>query len=934
MASANNGTFASSCYGWRGRNILFAAIALTACSTREAPRDQRPVDVSTCTQSVAKAADETWLDSGPFPRSAFRTAAGCPDCLVMNIAPLALPHSGVAAASAKIRRPDGRYEILTLDTLGKAADAKTLIAAERAARTVAYGKLSPALASWLASAAPTETKWVAIWTNVAPRFVPRTELRDDAARKEHLATLDSDVAAQAGPIKTWLAANAPTAEFGDSSGPMFHVRLTPGVIRNLAKLPYAADISMDGYPGKAASFPWSTYSQWGSTIQLANSHLFAAGEYARVCVKEQYRHDDPYNKLEITATAYPSGTTHWHARLSAGIIRNKDVTAAPYRSMAPLASVYMANWTGYTGTGGVDQWCRDRYTTTLNYGHFLGTAPGGLTATDRAHDWLAKTSPYILVVGTAGYVDYTWDTVGNRGYNGLVVGGVDDRNTADPSDDLVDTSVAWRNPTIYYNDYELPHVVAPSNGVAVAGSEFGGGASAATAMVSGVSSVIDGTNSTLRSWPEGKRAVIIATATGVTNEGILTKLPSPGGDRKTGVGVVNAANAVLASQTQFWASPSSTSEIGHYADTVYFDSSHFESNDYMINKWKTKASKSGRLRVALAWDATATCSGAGGLCTSDVPDVDLDLHLFKKTGDSSWTTTIIPECYSTSYESTWEVCDIAVDADDEYMIAVRKYGANASWTYLGVAWFHYQQPSGAMCTTNAECASGTCASGKCTCASDTDCPERYCSSGGQCVDRTPCGGVGQTCCSSTTVAQPQCNPGAQCVSGTCSTCSGCPAEPIRIYPTKTTFKQSESVAFRVFLPNNGTSSCLLTGDSLGVLTIESLTLNGTAVTPTVTTAAFIDGFFSARDKSLISTLGNTWRTLSWKSERYPWMTPANALVSTTTSGFSGGDVARYNVGAIGNYVARVRYNHGPSTPAGLCSISSQIATVNFTVVGS
>jgi len=115
----------------------------------------------------------------------------------------------------------------------------------------------------------------------------------------------------------------------------------------------------------------------------------------------------------------------------------------------------------------------------------------------------------------------------------------------------------------------------------------------------------------------------------------------------------------------------------------------------------------------MAFDASAACATYGGPCTADTIDADLDLHLFKKT-DTGWTPSGALACASTTYDSTWEMCDIPVVAGEEYLIGVRKWSSTASYTYLGVAWSQYQVPVGAVCDTHSECASAKCFNGYCT----------------------------------------------------------------------------------------------------------------------------------------------------------------------------------------------------------------------------
>ncbi len=684
---------------------LLIAVAATACG---APGTEVGADASVEQDATGDAGDPL------LNPERFRAAAKCPECAVV-------------AASAKLRNPtENRFFEITVRESGEVADEKTLLANERAAARAKYGKFQQGLHTWLASAGDTDRAWVWIWADVPRDDVPREDLlNDEAAAKAHAEKQQKALDAALNPIREWLAKKAPDAELGDEGGPMLRAKLSPAQVRALEPLPQVVTLGTDSYPGKALSSPWATNSQWAPTIRLAEAHAITTGSGQRVCIKEESRPDTTTN-LVIAATANTGGIaiSSSHTRGMAGIIRNTDVAVAPWHSVAPSASVYIANWYGYTGgAGGVTQWCRDNSANVLNYSYTVappssdGYAP---TATDWLHDWLAKNSPYILVVASAGTIG-SYDYVYNRGYNGLVVGSALDQNTADRSDDLADPNTTWRNPVTAHNDHELPHVIAPGNGAAVAGIEVSG-SSAATAMVSGTAALLS--SGSLNGWPEAKRAIIIATATGRADQGLISTVPGAG-DRRIGAGEIDAYQAADLGQAVYAAAPSAVAAKGHAAMTADFASS-FGADGYLTTKWKAHADYSGRLRVVIAWDATAVCpSGTGAACTSETIDADFDLHLYKKT-DGTWTPDGTFACGSSSWDSAWELCDIPVLAGEDYLIAVRKYSTTGTYTYLGVAWYLYKQPSGAPCTSGTECNSGSCGTGKCTCTSDANCPDRYC----------------------------------------------------------------------------------------------------------------------------------------------------------------------------------------------------------------
>lgn len=691
----------------------------------------------------------------PFAPGRFLAAADCPDCLVLHSAQLSLPETGVVAASAKLFGPDGSVRVVSLDASGRVVQEKALLAAERAATWARYGKLRKDLHARLTRQALLETSADArIWTWIRVRqdveFGPRELAGTPSGIALEKAAVDAVAKSVAG-IEAWLAANAPEASRGDHGGPIVRAELTAREIQALAKLDEVVELGTDAYPGTPQSAPWASASQWGATIRLSEAAALSTGANARVCIKEDTR-PDVTTSLLVSGTASPSGPTSLHARVMTGIVRN--TATAPYLSVAPSALTFVANWSGYGGS--VDAWCQSQTARTLSYSYEVnGTSTGAFAAIDMQHDWLAKASPYTLVVSSIGNVECVGSTcypdayAANRGMSGLVVGGIDDRNTADRTDDRWSTSAIYRNPATSHNDYELPHVAAPSAASAAGGEVTG--TSAATAMVAGVAALVEARGTDLATWPEGKRAVVIATATGRADQGLITSIG--GVDRKIGAGEVDAYQAAdLASPSNQAAIGGNVMlEKGRLGRSVAF-ASDFGADGYLTAKWKAHAYANGRLRVVIAWDSTTNCPGAGGGCTTDVQDADFDLHLFKKT-DATWTATGTLSCTSATWDSTWEMCDIPVLAGEEYLIAIPKYATSGASTSLGVAWYQYQQPSGAPCASGTECGSGSCSAGKCGCWADWQCPDRQCDATGQCADRQANGAT--------------CTRTAQCLSGNC-----------------------------------------------------------------------------------------------------------------------------------------------------------------------
>jgi hypothetical protein len=192
------------------------------------------------------------------------------------------------------------------------------------------------------------------------------------------------------------------------------------------------------------------------------------------------------------------------------------------------------------------------------------------------------------------------------------------------------------------------------------------------------------------SWPEMTRAAILATAVKGVDGGARTTRLGGVGDLKQGAGLLNAYRAINNADHQYWAPPNGLPrQAGHYAKSYNFAAdfttdmfgSSLSNDTYAIS-----APFTGRLRAAIAWDASAAgCSSMNGAgCRGETLDGDLDLHLDLWTG-TSWTQV----CASTSWDSSWELCDVAVTSGQTYRIQLAKFSTSQPGTYVGVAWYMY-----------------------------------------------------------------------------------------------------------------------------------------------------------------------------------------------------------------------------------------------------
>ncbi len=97
------------------------------------------------------------------------------------------------------------------------------------------------------------------------------------------------------------------------------------------------------------------------------------------------------------------------------------------------------------------------------------------------------------------------------------------------------------------------------------------------------------------------------------------------------------------------------------------------------------------MKVVLVWDSTSTCSATGtnpdtggSICTawsSDTLDADMDLQVYDANNN------LVAQ--SDSYDNNYETVDVPVTQGESLYFRIHLYQANATWTYLSLAFYRY-----------------------------------------------------------------------------------------------------------------------------------------------------------------------------------------------------------------------------------------------------
>ncbi len=233
---------------------------------------------------------------------------------------------------------------------------------------------------------------------------------------------------------------------------------------------------------------------------------------------------------------------------------------------------------------------------------------------------------------------------------------------------------AYINPTSPHGDREKPEIVAV--GVSVTALEIGNavrtetGTSLAAPQVAGLAALLINRNSSLGSWPEAMRAIIMASAThNIVGPSTIVRGQ---GDLKDGAGAINADLADRAAQIRGTASNACNSSCW-WGESI--SNSGFPIGTDTIRTFSVNTTTF--VRVAIAWWANAD-TPANNYSFSRL-DTDLDLRI--KRPDGQWVTGAL----SASFDNNYEIVEFVALQPGQYQIVINKFRGDESQNYLGTA---------------------------------------------------------------------------------------------------------------------------------------------------------------------------------------------------------------------------------------------------------
>ena len=587
------------------------------------------------------------------------------------------------------RRPGGRFiEImktahrttgapvrLAFDQSGRRIDPDVILERILKNRARRFGKLHEALHARVEKMGASARIPVAIWLRCDEALEPgekkergetKSPTRQALARSKAIAKVVQDFAPNLDKEHRVRGHRA------DPSAPVIYASLTREQVRALAARPEVAGLFMHETTG---------IDDLADSISIANSDDVHTqghkGSGVKVAIWENAP-DDTTN-LSITARYKSSGlTTSEHARHTHGIVKN--IEANKPHGHAPSCSLHSAN------TKNLDalRWAaKDKGCTVISQSFHRSSEPesGSLSFDDIYKDWLTLQWPYPTICQAGGnYWEGDYDEidppedeyVNHKGYNSLGVGNHNDAAGAMSGDSV------FRNPSTSHGDRELPEIAANGTSVTTVGLTMSG-TSMASPAAAGCAALIQNVDGTLKSWPEGCRAILLAGAKRNVTVQTWWQDVVENVDASDGSGAIDALEAVNIASLRRSRNAAATARG--------WDVGTLRSSDIGSNK-RTTFSYSVKLgswffaprhvKVALAWDSKITMFPFGiNLPIASTLKVDLDLQIFDSRG--------VQVGYSGSWDNSYEIAEFDGQPGETYTIKIRRWSGTDSVWY-GIAW--------------------------------------------------------------------------------------------------------------------------------------------------------------------------------------------------------------------------------------------------------
>ena len=555
---------------------------------------------------------------------------------------------------------------LALPTLDQKADAPLLAAVARAAPTKPLG-----VAVWLdvdtaaveeaVRAAHPEVEWL------GERPVPSTIEQARALRGELWEARRGVYEVAAAAFGAEVQAAGGSVAYASTSAPLVFVDLPPTAVEAVAGLPAVMSMGLEA--------EWRT-SMSSAGVTVDASWTGGAGDQGngvRVAVVEYHNAagtGDLAGQVVATYSTTGATPTHIHPTWVAGAIASRNGT---YAGVAPGADIVTAGTGGYTPGLSTDRaiiaaadWAVSPFGGDAD---IINTSIGQDTATGaeearRYFDSVGWEDGRLVVAASGNFSTFgNWDVVSpGTGYNVLTVGGINDRNTGGRGDDVLwyvpgsdganyrdRTDASWNT----HGDYNKPNLSAPAVSVRTANGIFGDGTSIASPIVAGIGAQLLARAPSLASWPEGSRAILMASA--------FRRTPMPDGS-------INPDHEGVGAPSALWANRIvDNGPFGGYAI------GSMRAGQTIVRDIPVVAGQA--VNVALAWSSHT--SGTSNTAKADQLTADLDLRVIAPNGAVYGSFT---------WDNPYEALGFYAPSTGTMRIEVRHDRFDAAEEPYGLAW--------------------------------------------------------------------------------------------------------------------------------------------------------------------------------------------------------------------------------------------------------
>jgi Subtilase family len=577
---------------------------------------------------------------------------------------------------AAARRPDGRFiELLkavnrrsgrpvglAFDDRGAPIEANEVFAKIRRAREAEFGKLHPTLARLIAERSPEEIISVAVWLRLPDEELPAKREKGHTAKPPRSEAAQAKQIAEAAQRVTDLLREHGAKEPQPALDvPVVHAELPAERVRKLAQ---RDEVGVVFFYDKEAVLDLSNSMKIAQSDTVQSS-LSLNGAGVNIAIYEDGP-DDTTN-LSITASFLSNPAMTQHSRHTHGIVKNVEPNKP--HGHASGCNLHSAN---SADLDAISWAARTRGCTVISQSFHRDAeqTDAGLSYDDMYKDWLVLHWPYPTILQAAGNGSST-EYVNHKGYNSLTVANHDDTASALAGDSV------FRNPASAHSDRELAELSANGTAVTAVGLTFSGTSMAAPAAA-GCTALLQEANATLKSWPEGCRAIVLAGASKNITGNTWWTDRSAGVDASDGSGAVDALESVRIAKSR--RSPGSPGTRRGW-DVGTLRSSDIGSNGETTFSWQVTVPRyhlDTKVKVALAWDSLATVVDLSFFQFAfDDLQVDLDLKVYNSSG------ALVG--YSGSWDNSYEIAEFAARAGETYTIKIRRWSGTADVWY-GLAW--------------------------------------------------------------------------------------------------------------------------------------------------------------------------------------------------------------------------------------------------------